>query len=71
MLNNNFGKGKAGLFVSMLALAGIEISLLERQHIAREVRRARSGFTSNPHSRKVRNRKRYQIAFESRRRNRK
>lgn len=69
-----FGNGKMALFASMLAKAnnaaenGI-LSFSERREIETEVRNIKQGFTSSPDAKKRRSRRRYQLAFESRRRN--
>lgn len=73
-MKRNFGIGKIHMLASMLAIAinknSGPISVEETQDIERTCRHMRSGFTNSISKKKRKNRKRSQIAFESRRRNR-
>jgi hypothetical protein len=64
---------KAGLIMQALAAMmgmGQEVSNAQRQEVSQQFRSMKSGFTSSPKAKRARSRRRYQIAFESRRRNR-
>jgi hypothetical protein len=57
---------------ALVSFKGLDnITIEDKQNLHNDFKCMKSGFTKSPHNKKSRNRRRYQIAFESRRRNRK